>query len=93
MLTDGQKLWQRMPLRPGFNALLAGLARCGRLDDIISTLAAMRSARLPPDSFSYAAVLSVCQRLKAHRLAFAVYRCVHLAASGSRCFAQCVDCS
>ena len=74
LVTGGRQAWQRLPLLPAFNALLAGLARCARLDDVILALQAMQDARLQPDSFTYAAVLSACQRVQAPQLAFAVYR-------------------
>ena len=75
LVTDRQLSWRSLPLQPGFNALLAGLARLGRLEDIVTTLQAMRDAGLRPDSYTFAAALAGCQRQRAYDLALSVYRC------------------
>lgn len=49
-------------------------ARGGRLGEVVTLLADMMRAGLQPDTVTYAAVFSTCQRADAAELAFEVVR-------------------
>ncbi|KAK9813896.1 hypothetical protein WJX73_003687 [Symbiochloris irregularis] len=74
LVTDRQLSWRALPLQAGYNALVAGLARLARLDDIVTVLGSMHQAGLRPDAYTFTAVLAACQRLSAYGLAISVYR-------------------
>lgn len=56
------------------NSLMALYARGGRLGEVVTLLADMMRAGLQPDTVTYAAMLSTCQRADAAELAFEVVR-------------------
>lgn len=56
------------------NSLMALYGRGGRLGEVVTLLADMIRAGLQPDTVTYAAVISTCQRADAAELAFEVVR-------------------